>query len=265
MDTIFIIAILFSLLLLFASAIKWSLPFKKYFVIILMSTLLSLIIANNLNSIGVDPAIVSLIFLISQFIFYIGIILYLFFRDPKRISPNVPNALISPADGTVIYIKKIPRGELLQSVKKGNVLIYDELRNTTLSDSELWQVGISLLFTDVHINRSPISGKVKLLNHRSGKFLSLREDEAVNVNERQSIVIENEFISVGLVQIASRLVRRIESYITADQDLKIGQKIGMIKFGSQVDVFIPADKVLNINVKVGEYLLAGVTILGTHK
>lgn len=265
MDTIFAVTILFSLLLVFASAIKWSLPFKKYFVIILLSTSFSLIIANNLNAIGVDTRIISIVFLITQFIFYVGIILFLFYRDPKRIPPSIPNVLVSPADGTVIYIKKIPRGELLQSVKKGNTLIYDELRNTNLSDSELWQVGISLLFTDVHINRSPISGKITLLNHRPGKFLSLRDGNAVNVNERQSIVIENDFISIGLVQIASRLVRRIETYVAANEDLTIGQKIGMIKFGSQVDVFIPTEKVSNVTVKVGEYLLAGETILGTYK
>ncbi len=264
MGLIFNVVFIVSLFLLFAASIKWSLSFKKYFWIILASTILSTLIALILNSIGVDSTVVSIVFLFLQFSFYTVIILFLFFRNPNRIPPNIPNALISPADGMVIYIKRIPKGELLRSEKKGRSLIYDELRGTNLSNSDLWQIGISLLFTDVHINRSPISGKVILLNHRAGKFLSLRDKNAVNVNERQSIVIENSNITLGLVQIASRLVRRIESYITENQDIRIGQKIGMIKFGSQVDVFIPVEKVSVIQVKVGNYLYAGETLLGIY-
>lgn len=247
---------------LFASAVKWSLPFNKYFLIIVSSTVLSTLITFLLIYLRVNNLIITVIFLFSQFFFYVGIILFLFFRDPKRIPPDIPDALISPADGTVIYIKRIPKGELLSSEKKGNILIYDELRKTNLSNFELWQVSISLLFTDVHINRSPVSGQVSLLNHHPGKFLSLRHIDAVNVNERQTIVIENENISIGLVQIASRLVRRIESYISEKEEISIGQKIGMIKFGSQVDLFIPVEKVPAIKVHVGDYVLAGETLIG---
>lgn len=264
MGLIFYIVFIFGILLLFAASIKWSLPFKKYFWIILVSTILSTLIALILSSVGVDSTVVSIVFLFLQFSSYTGIILFLFFRDPNRIPPNIPNALVSPADGTVIYIKRIPKGELLSSEKKGRTLIYDELKRTNLSNSELWQIGISLLFTDVHINRSPISGKVILLIHRPGKFLSLRDKNAVNMNERQSIVIENSNITLGLVQIASRLVRRIESYISDSEEITVGQKIGMIKFGSQVDVFIPVEKLSLIQVKVGSYLYAGETLLGIY-
>jgi phosphatidylserine decarboxylase len=262
MDPLFIIVFFVSIALLFASAVKWSLPVNKYFLIILSSTVLSLIISFILNYLETNSLIVSIVFLFSQFIFYAGILLFLFFRDPERIPPAITNALVSPADGTVIYINKIPKGELLQSEKKGSILIYDELRGTNLSKSELWQIGISLLFTDVHINRSPISGQVNLLNHRPGKFLSLRHEDAVNVNERQTIVIENKSITIGLVQIASRLVRRIESYISEKEQIKIGQKIGMIKFGSQVDIFVPVERVPDIKIKVGEYIIAGETLIG---
>ena len=262
MGLTFIIVLFASISILFASAVKWSLPFNKYFWIILSSTVLSFIIALVLNYLDINNLLVNLIFIFSQFIFYVGIILFLFFRDPQRTPPNISNALVSPADGTIIYIKKIPKGELLQSEKKGNILIYNELVKTDLSKFELWQVGISLLFTDVHINRSPISGQVYLLNHRPGKFLSLRHKDAVNINERQSIVIENENITIGLVQIASRLVRRIESYISEKEKIQIGQKIGMIKFGSQVDIFIPVEKVSDIKVKIGEYVVAGETVIG---
>lgn len=262
MDVTFIIVFLISTVLLFASAVKWSLPFNKYSLIIASSTVLSILITFLLIYLDVNNLIISVIFLCSQFFFYAGIILFLFFRNPKRIPPDIPNGLISPADGTVIYIKRIPKGELLISEKKGNTLIYDELRKTNLSNFELWQVGISLLFTDVHINRSPMSGRVSLLNHRPGKFLSLRHINAVNVNERQTIVIENKNISIGLVQIASRLVRRIESYISEKEEISIGQKIGMIKFGSQVDIFIPVVKLSPIKVHVGDYVIAGETLIG---
>jgi phosphatidylserine decarboxylase len=244
-----------------AAAVKWSLPFKKYFIIILISSALSLIISFGLDSAGFGPFVIKLLLVISMFIFYVAIILFLFFRDPKRVPPNDPSALVSPADGTIIYIKEVD-GKVLQSTKKGRVLLYDELVNTKLSDMKLWQIGISLLFTDVHINRSPVSGKISLLEHRPGKFLSLRDKEAVNVNERQTLVIENDKIVVGLIQIASRLVRRIESYVNDGENIKIGQKIGMIKFGSQVDVFIPKEKVTQLKISVGQYLVAGETVLG---
>jgi len=262
MGLTFIIVLFTSISILFASAVKWSLPFNKYFWIILSSTILSFIMAFILNYLDINDLLVNLIFIFSQFVFYVGIILFLFFRDPKRIPPDIANALVSPADGTIIYIRKISKGELLLSEKKGNILVYDELRKTKLSNSELWQVGISLLFTDVHINRSPISGRVNLLNHRPGMFISLRHKDAVNVNERQTIVIENASIIIGLVQIASRLVRRIESYISEEEQIDIGQKIGMIKFGSQVDMFIPAEKVTDIKMNVGDYVYAGETLIG---
>lgn len=262
MDFTFVIVLFLSIVMLFASSIKWSLPFKKYFLIIIISTTLSLLTAFFLISLQANKLTINIVFLISQFIFYVGILLFLFFRDPKRFPPDIPNSIVSPADGTVIYIKKVSVGSLLESEKNGRILIYDELRKSNLAKTELWQIGISLLFTDVHINRSPITGQVILLNHRPGKFLSLRDENAINVNERQTIVIENERITIGLVQIASRLVRRIESYILESQELSVGQKIGMIKFGSQVDLFIPIEKVKDVNVKVGEYIVAGETLIG---
>lgn len=262
MSLTFTIVLFVSLILLFASAIKWSLPSKKYLPIIFLSTVLSLILFFTLKSLGFNDNVLSIIFILSQLIFYIGIILFLFFRDPERTPPTEPNIIVSPADGTVIYIKKLPANSILSSEKKGRILVYDDLSSSSLASSEILQIGISLLFTDVHINRSPISGKVSLLVHKPGKFLSLRDENAINVNERQTIVIENDKITIGLVQIASRLVRRIESYIKQNDIIHIGQRIGMIKFGSQVDLFIPNEKLENINIKVGQYLYAGETIIG---
>lgn len=265
MSSTFIIALFVSLILLFASAIKWSLPSKKYLIIIFLSTVFSLAVYFSLKNLGLNENVLSIIFIFSQLIFYVGIILFLFFRDPERTSPTEPDVIVSPADGTVIYIKKLPVNSILSSQKKGRMLVFDDLNSSSLANSEILQIGISLLFTDVHINRSPISGKVSLLVHKPGKFLSLRDENAINVNERQTIVIENDKITIGLVQIASRLVRRIESYVKQNDIIHIGQRIGMIKFGSQVDLFIPSEKLEDINVKVGQYLYAGETIIGKIK
>lgn len=265
MSLTFIISLFVSLILLFASAIKWSLPSKKYLIIIFLSTALSFALYYFFKSLGLDEYVLSIIFIFSQLIFYIGIILFLFFRDPERTPPTEPNIIVSPADGTVIYIKKLPINSILSSEKKGRPLVFDDLNSSGLANSEILQIGISLLFTDVHINRSPISGKVYLLIYKPGKFLSLRDENAINVNEQQTIVIENDKITIGLVQIASRLVRRIESYIKQNDIIHIGQRIGMIKFGSQVDLFIPNEKLEDISIKVGQYLYAGETIIGKIK
>lgn len=259
------VAFVLSLILLIGSAVKWSLPPKKYIIIILASTILSFAVYFFVRKFGLNEVLLAFIFLITQVLFYVGIILFLFFRDPQRTPPNEKNVLVSPADGTVIYIKKIPADITLSSEKKGRKSVFDELRTTKLGKQELLQVGISLLFTDVHINRAPMSGVVTLICHKPGKFLSLRNQDAIDLNERQTILIENDDIAIGLVQIASRLVRRIESYIKQNEKIEIGQKIGMIKFGSQVDIFIPYEKIIDLRVKVGQYLYAGETIIAVVK
>lgn len=265
MDFNYFIVLVICLILILASAIKWSLPFKKYSIIILISVVISLLISFLLASLGADSTAIKIVLVIALFSLYIGMILFLFFRDPQRTPPNDPTALVSPADGTVIYIKEVNVGEILSSEKKGRILLYDELKDSELTKTKLYQIGISLLFTDVHINRSPISGRITLMNHRHGKFLSLRDTNAVNVNERQTLLIENEKIVIGLIQIASRLVRRIESYVKETEQIKIGQKIGMIRFGSQVDLFIPVEKISQLNVSIGQYLFAGETVLANIK
>jgi phosphatidylserine decarboxylase len=261
MEYMYFILFVACLILIVASAIKWALPFKKYSLIILISAILSLCISYVLDLAGSNSLVIDLSMVVCIFIIYAGILLFLFFRDPQRIPPDDPDVLVSPADGTIIYIKEVDSA-LLSSKKKDRILLYDELVNTKLSNIKLWQIGISLLFTDVHINRSPLSGKVSLLEHRPGKFLSLRDKEAVNVNERQTVIIENGKVTIGLIQIASRLVRRIESYVKLNEEIKIGQKIGMIKFGSQVDVFVPIELVPKLKVSVDQYLVAGETVLG---
>ena len=112
---------------------------------------------------------------------------------------------------------------------------------------------------DVHKNCAPIDGQVILNQHFSGKFLSLKDDSALSENERNTYVISNGKIKIGIVQIASRLVRRIDSYVTQGAQVKKGEWLGMIRFGSQVDVIIPIEYKINVSIKEQTY--AGETII----
>jgi phosphatidylserine decarboxylase len=201
----------------------------------------------------------------AQTVAFVAIILCLFYRDPERAVPNDPDAVVSPADGTVIYVRQLAAGESLLAEKNSAIIRLDELRGSEVSREPLWQLGISMDFTDVHINRAPIAGKVVQLLHKPGKFLSLRRSEAVNLNERQTLLIEGAAMPIVLVQIASRLVRQIAAYVKIGEEVALGQRVGIIKFGSQVDVFLPVGKVEKLNVKVGQHVTAGVTIVTRRK
>lgn len=209
-----------------------------------------------------QPWLIALFVLGTQLAVYVLVIAYRFYRDPERQSPADPAAITSPADGEVIYIRRIRAGEMLRCDKKGAQLVVDELQRTSLGSQEVWQIGISMVFTDVHVNRAPMAGKVALVSHQPGQFLSLRVPEAVNLNERQTMVFDNGRFQIAIVQIASRLVRRIVAYVGADESVGLGQRVGMIKFGSQVDVILPVPSVPSLQVTVGQRLVAGESILG---
>jgi phosphatidylserine decarboxylase len=117
---------------------------------------------------------------------------------------------------------------------------------------------------NVHVNRSPIDGKIVLQKYIKGSFLSLRRPEAETCNERVTTIIDNGQFKIAMIQIASRLVRRIVSYLKEGDMVAIGQRIGMIAFGSQVDVAIPQLENLKITVKPGDRVRAGVSIVARH-
>jgi phosphatidylserine decarboxylase len=112
----------------------------------------------------------------------------------------------------------------------------------------------------VHVNRAPIAGRVRLVEHVRGTFGSLRNAENLLTNERVTTIIEDENLQVALVQIASRLVRRIVTFVSEDRVLGLGQRIGAIRFGSQVDLIIPVRQDVRITVQVGDRVVAGRTI-----
>ena len=117
---------------------------------------------------------------------------------------------------------------------------------------------------DVHVNRIPVQGQVIALKHKPGQFMSLRKEQAIVKNERLTTIIDQGDFTVAVVQIASRLVRKIQSYLEEGQKVKLGQRLGMIKFGSQVDLVIPHIQGLRINVKPGDAVKAGVSIIAKY-
>ena len=195
-----------------------------------------------------------------------ALIAFQFYRDPEREAPRGEGLIVSPADGTVRYVRRLPVKSVPQSRKKGVCFPLKEfVRFTGFGDSELVQFGIEMNVLNVHINRSPISGKVVFKERVRGRFLSLRDREALSRNERMVHVIEDGGIRVAVVQIASRLVRRIVSYCEVGETLKAGQRIGMIRFGSQVDLVMPYREDLRIRVRPGAKTLAGETVLAAFE
>ena len=261
-----IIAVCLGTLLLGLVSWKWCLPWDRSIRLIALAAVAGLVIGVAVVRAGMMWPLTFVLTGIVQGLFYVGTLIWLFYRDPDRVVPDEPGLVLSPADGSVIYIRQLEAGESLRSDKNGAMIILDEVRDTALATQALWQVGISMVFTDVHVNRAPIKGVLAFAYHKPGKFLSLRQTESLNLNERQTLIIENhgDDIQVMLVQIASRLVRRIVAYVQAGQPVEQGQRVGMIRFGSQVDIFFPIRKATRPEVRIGQRLKAGVTIVARY-
>jgi phosphatidylserine decarboxylase len=193
-----------------------------------------------------------------------GVIAATFFRNPERTPPAERNVIVSPADGTVRYILHIRGGRIPHSTKKNvRIPLIEFIKFGGFGDKDLVQIGIEMNVLNVHVNRAPVGGKVIFKEHIKGRFLSLRDGEALAQNERMVHVIDQGRFRVAVVQIASRLVRRIVSYCEEGQTLDLGQRIGMIKFGSQVDLLVPKQRNLRIRIREGETTLAGETIVAS--
>ena len=168
-----------------------------------------------------------------------GYVMY-FFRDPVRICPSDPFAIISAADGKVVGINEIREPNYLQKDSK--------------------RVSIFLSIFDVHINRAPIEGNVQYTQYQSGKFHNAMEGKSSIFNEHNLVGIENHQSKVLVKQIAGMLARRIVCYCSLGDKIQAGQKIGLIKFGSRVEIYMPLDT--EILVKLGDHVRGGETIIG---
>jgi phosphatidylserine decarboxylase len=190
-------------------------------------------------------------------------ILWRFLRDPLRRNISSGNEIISPADGQVIYINEIKENNTPISIKKGNISKLEEITKTDILSDPCYIIGIVMTLFDVHVNRSPIDGVIELNKHTEGKYLSLKSHKADTQNERNTIVINNKGNRFCVVQIASKGVRRIISYVKEGQEIKKGQKIGRITMGSQVDIIIPRQYV--VNVQIGQQIFAGKSIIAKNE
>lgn len=184
-----------------------------------------------------------------------------FWRTPIRKINSVEHDIVSPADGNIIYVKKIENNEIPISIKGKSLSKLSELTKTDLLKTPCWLIGINMTPFDVHKNCSPIDGIIILNEHFDGKFLSLKDPISISDNERNTYVINNGELKVGVVQIASKRVRRIDTYVKVGEKVKKGDWLGMIRFGSQVDVILPYQS--SIKISYGEQVYAGISIIAT--
>lgn len=172
-----------------------------------------------------------------------------FFRDPVRTTPKGEGLIVAPADGMVTMIATVPPPREL--VGEGG-----------LDDVPVVRVSIFMSVFDVHINRSPIAGEIKRVAYIAGKFLNADLDKASEENERQHILVEGaDGLKIGFTQIAGLVARRIVPWVKAGDRVSAGQRVGLIRFGSRVDVYLPAGTASQI--LLGQRTIAGETIIAT--
>lgn len=178
---------------------------------------------------------------------YIGYLLTLFtlwfFRNPERKTPKNSNYIISSADGRVCLID--------------NTIPPEEVQ---LGNNQMLRICVFMNVFNVHINRSPVEGKIDNIIYKKGSFLNASLDKASEKNERSSMIISNtNGVQIVVVQIAGLIARRILSFVSDNQYLTQGERYGLIRFGSRVDVYMPLNA--SINCKVGDKVIAGESVL----
>ena len=190
--------------------------------------------------------ITIVLYFLSSFLGLICLLLtiwiYYFFRDPERISINDENYLVSPADGLVMDVSEI-----------------NGPKELGLENKNFKKISIFMNVFDCHVNRSPCSGKISEILYKPGKFLNASLDKASEDNERNYYKITNNHgENIIVVQIAGLIARRIVSEVSENQDIQQGSKIGMIRFGSRVDIYFENYEPL---VKINQKTIAGETLL----
>jgi phosphatidylserine decarboxylase len=196
--------------------------------------------------IGIAAAITLVFALFSTTLFWIGLILtcyvIFFFRDPKRVVPLRPGLVVSPADGKVVLVDRaVPPVEL------------------GLGTLPMPRVAIFLSIFNVHINRSPIAGRITRIAYRPGKFLNADMDKASEDNERNGLAIDTPYGAIGVVQIAGLIARRILCFSIEGSEIGTGERFGLIRFGSRVDIYLPEGTTSRVGV--GQLAFGGETII----
>ncbi|WP_378943485.1 phosphatidylserine decarboxylase [Mesorhizobium sp. ANAO-SY3R2] len=191
-------------------------------------------------------AVTILLGFFSTSLFWIGAILTAwcayFYRDPERVTPVDDRLVVSPADGVVSAVgPAVPPREL------------------GLGNAEMTRISVFMNVFSCHVNRAPVRGKIVRIEHRPGKFLNAELDKASQENERNGVVIDSPNGQVAAVQIAGLVARRIVCWADVGGNIGVGERFGLIRFGSRVDVFLPAGAVAR--VAVGQTAVAGETVL----
>jgi phosphatidylserine decarboxylase len=169
-----------------------------------------------------------------------------FFRDPIRTTPQGAKLIVAPADGLVTMIQQVPAPA--------------ELGGPEGIDGQYTRVSIFMSVFDVHINRSPIAGRVRRVAYIPGKFLNADLDKASEDNERQHFLVEGaDGVKIAFTQIAGLVARRILAFVREGDTVEAGQRIGLIRFGSRVDVFLPAGT--GPRILLGQRTIGGETII----
>jgi phosphatidylserine decarboxylase len=204
---------------------------------------------------------------------------YYFFRDPIRTAPK-GRVIVAPADGFVLYQKRVAAGEVPSPVKQGVTVPLDEWVGTVPRVTSGTLIGIYMSALNVHYIRSPVPGRVSKVVarpalrenlHQTRTFVRLlwnmQPYEAgsryITENARNTIAIDGE-LPVVVVQIADRYVRHCDCYVGETEPVSAGQKIGMIRMGSQCDLFIPDRPNVKLDVQIGTQVKAGESVLGTY-
>ena len=173
--------------------------------------------------------------------------IFAFFRDPIRTTPRGSSFIIAPADGLITMITRVtPPREVAGA--------------DGLADGEYTRVSIFMSVFDVHINRSPVAGRVRRVAYVPGKFVNADLDKASEDNERQHIIVETSSgVRIGFTQIAGLVARRILTFVREGDEVQAGERVGLIRFGSRVDVYLPEGT--GPRVLLGQRAIAGETVL----
>jgi phosphatidylserine decarboxylase len=167
-----------------------------------------------------------------------------FFRNPDRFPPALPGAVISPADGKIVYAGDNPQGRYFGEPGK--------------------RVSVFMSPFDVHVNRAPVSGRVVSVQYHPGRFLAANVEKASLANEQNGVLLETpDGQRVAFVQIAGFIARRIVCDVAPGDTVQAGQRVGIIYFGSRVDILLPASA--SLNVRVGDRVRAGESVVGVVK
>ena len=186
-------------------------------------------------------ALVSLLFSAWVSLIFLVLILYTFyfFRDPERETPQDPKAVVAAADGTIADISEIEEPDLLKTKTR--------------------RVGIFLSIFDVHTNRAPVDGKIVYRQHREGLCLDARSLDCAEKNEAMTWGFENPAATIVVRQLTGAIARRIVAWSDVGDELRKGDRFGMIRFGSRTEVYLPISA--DVLVKVGDHVAGGSTII----